>query len=625
MKHIITIIKKCILAILILILNQSFAISQNRNLSINSIYFNPAKGNRLLTFRIPMRMPNNTHKVYVYYSTNQSQLTETNIRVNQGSYGRAILYGARNNVASTECHFVFPHQSERHPVKKYFQKVGQRAAPSGYNIRSGNFLRSSDNQNNQSSVDIRPRVYKKTCVYYRVLYKLDNENFDHISPIQSVYIDDEFSVAVAGDSYGSGEGTGDWTLESCHRSEKAGLIVGLKYYMENNPQFAFDYTHVACSGAKIEDFYHSHQGVPNSGILGFRNEGTQFTLIQNWLLSKEHENLNMLIMNIGGNDAGFGDIVLNYHMGPGNFSLDPIAQNAVTSDINALPTKYLALESVITSRFGDCITLISTLPNPLKSKDGDQCGTNNQHDEWKYDYECLSNRATRLFEYTISSPPSEFIDIENIVLTPLNNQIKNAANRNGWHIIDVENRAPNNGVCVCANDGGYFWIFPTSTRAEGSDFLKFTMHPNETGYVNIYRDLVYQNIKNRYDNFLAAHLLLLHNQQNSCPVQGIPQLMDTRFITTKMPPKYRNLYFQNKNNKKPDFTNSKFDFIEGNIIKRKRPAYSPKKFPPTAMEKLVKTPAFKAKVERDKKLYQAEIAKSKTTKKPKPKTPTKKK
>ena len=127
------------------------------------------------------------------------------------------------------------------------------------------------------------------------------------------------TLAIMGDSFGSGEGAPDkngptpWidVLEGeiAHRSPISGQELAVKEFFEDKPGFAYDYINVSCSGAVLSSIEKelSHY-MAKDGIDGF----IQYKKVSEWLSARQYKDLDTIILSISGNDFGFGNLVFGY-------------------------------------------------------------------------------------------------------------------------------------------------------------------------------------------------------------------------------------------------------------------------------------------------------------------------
>src|SRR5206468_12697894 len=133
----------------------------------------------------------------------------------------------------------------------------------------------------------------------------------------------------------------------------------------------------ACSGAVTDDFFRVQQSttehIPGTALYttdcgGVKN-ALQFQSIRNDLITnRKHDAVQMLLFSAGGNNTGFGNIVINYLIAPVNLA----ALNAVYADvldeytthINHLKANYSDLDQWINTFFTEVRPIIGITTYP---------------------------------------------------------------------------------------------------------------------------------------------------------------------------------------------------------------------------------------------------------------------
>jgi hypothetical protein len=192
--------------------------------------------------------------------------------------------------------------------------------------------------------------------------------------------------------------------------------------------------------------------------------------------------VDILLLNIGGNNAGFGDVgeacVLNLL---DNCGADEALRQNVTDRINGLPAKYSALNDELKKFNVQCI-MIGEYPDPTRGNKGNFCNTVFGNDN--------AGSCWGPLELGISS--GDFAWVYDNLVTKLNEKINTAAQTYGWtYIGGMMAKTKNFGLCRCS--GGYFNTFGQSFSTQGD--LCGSLHPNATGYKEIYRDIVSAKIR----------------------------------------------------------------------------------------------------------------------------------
>lgn len=452
-----------------------------------------APGERLLSFNVDDQLQS---QYYVFYSNNRNELANIALNNNGNNvpYGKAIKYNGTTNRES-KIEFVFPGSSTPKGPNAYYYITQERRQ--GISFKGSSYLTNKDRLiaakapnvvNKAFDSEKNERIYRKECMFFRVLEINSFANVNRMSQIQSFYMPDDFTIGFAGDSFAAGTGVDKDPDNLCYRSQKSGQMLAVKKFIRSNPNVSVSYFHSACNGARTRNLFDISQA---------ENQNIQFTMLQDWLNQNNFDYLNLLIMNIGGNNVDFAYIVKHYYVFPGNFDGSE-DQDLMPERFSNLRTSYNNLELAINEKFPFTSTAITTLPKVTRNAEGEFC-CDNYLDYSEYSCAYNTHPSSALF-----NPPSEFQAVENDILIPLNNTIREKANDHNWDVIDVEDNANNNGLCVCENNGGYFWSF---RRATANLDVNFTSHPNAEGHKSIYRDDIYYYIENKYNRLSERYPL----------------------------------------------------------------------------------------------------------------------
>lgn len=373
-------------------------------------------------------------------------------------------------------------------------------------------------------------------------------------PVPGATAAKKFQVVVFGDSFGSGEGApavngdygsdggslrnqgvlgiinegsrplpnppADWAgsdadeaftgdtpaaARRCHRSPRATAPRAVRLLAAEFPDIDFSFRSFACSGARIDE-----------GVLG-TYEGAQPIDQQNRVpsqLSQANSYLNdlpggidkridALVMNIGGNNLGFANVMqrcLNLppfafnpcsppdasDNGEGNNDTLNVIQTGEGSGepvnqigLDNLPGLYAELNRKITRAPGTTGTLLAvkpkeiyltTPPNPVAGQKGAGCSLTGD-----YDYE--KNLRT-----------DEHNWLRDTVFPTLVNAMVDAAGANDWELVELGPAAPSNGICVGTNR--FFNRNRDALRRQGATVASVAGiavshgigHPNSDGY-----------------------------------------------------------------------------------------------------------------------------------------------
>ena len=152
------------------------------------------------------------------------------------------------------------------------------------------------------------------------------------------------TIAIMGDSYGSGEGaphtaenlingsvdidTVTWDDRESHRSKFSGLVLGLNAFANRYPELWIESTHVAVSGATVSTHEVGHKGGYVDDFLGNREAimiaphalpnvrvPAQIDRVTAWMGENGFIRMHSILMTGGGNDAGFGDLIQSSVLG----------------------------------------------------------------------------------------------------------------------------------------------------------------------------------------------------------------------------------------------------------------------------------------------------------------------
>lgn len=463
-------------------------------------------------------------EVFVVYGKNEHTLRSISSFSEASSRnlprGKAMLRNGRTSQI-VECNFIFPHKfHNRTPNRHAF---ALRHFEQDASLRMQGYLTQSELTTlpfmllasapfgvtiPPSSVDLNPLVIEKgECVYFKVFrrYGQGRNRQEQSSPVQSLRMPDSYNIAIAGDSFASGEGAPDkafnafsnlpqWTNADCHRSSKSGITRAVKYFIHKHPEVAVDFASAACSGARIEELHEEIEGT-SSGVSVSMN---QFKQLHHTLIEvRKHDQINLLLMSIGGNNAEFALFVTSFIYLPNNINDLPESFFDQLEDlINQSGLLYENLDDDINDLLGSPRPYIGicTYPDPTNGPFG-RCGCSNDFSQNMHYYCATLENSCPV------SDTREYETLSNRLLKPLNRNIRRSANNLGWNIIDVENMAGEHGLCNC--DEPYFNTLLSSILTQNDE--KGTAHPNSQGYKKIYRDKVYNFIHERYEDYFALY------------------------------------------------------------------------------------------------------------------------
>jgi hypothetical protein len=303
---------------------------------------------------------------------------------------------------------------------------------------------------------------------YLVTLTVGAQNGQTDTVTRTVVVKDIFIVSI-GDSYASGEGNPDqprpqerWENDNCHRSANAGPAQAALELERSDPHTSVTFVSFACTGATI-----------NEGLVGEYDKKKlppQIWQVTNAICRvntnqsdpvclDNARKIDILLVSIGGNDIGFGDIVRLCFLSTFNPSAPSCADNlalrsAVDSNLDNLPSLYDKLAADIKKRFRVSNIYISEYPDATHNEQKEYCGG------WPLDRE-----------------ESEWIYED--VLTRLNHEVYNAAKRHGWnYVAGIASQFYVHGYCA-SDDQRWFNTVRDSRRIQGG--IDGTMHPNGHG------------------------------------------------------------------------------------------------------------------------------------------------
>jgi lysophospholipase L1-like esterase len=273
-------------------------------------------------------------------------------------------------------------------------------------------------------------------------------------------------------------------VTTCHRSDQAGAPQANRTLRTLYPGMSFVLGFVACSGATTWDVEHAGYTGPSAvpaSMLGYAKvtQPAQLDRIDNFKSTQGQ--LDALYMSIGGNDAGFGDIVADCisPLGPADCGQ---ADNSLLNDnLATLASRYLELGGRIVNQFGNLPVLISEYPNPIDNGFGAPC----QGDDYNLTGEVGFGAYDDALKNNVA--PSEAAFAYGIPAR-LDTAVANAAAANGW--IPVVSHLPRflgHGICTLVPFAN---LNSRALRRQGHDipgtfpfvFSSGFMHPNDTGY-----------------------------------------------------------------------------------------------------------------------------------------------
>jgi hypothetical protein len=366
--------------------------------------------------------------------------------------------------------------------------------------------------------DVRPKQYgpdKK--VFFQWVKRKGSTSVE--SPIVEFVMPDQFTIVNMGDSYAAGEGapnpSGDkWQNARSHRSVHSGQALAVKDF-RNNPGLL----NVASSGAGIED------GIYESQLkLGLFEKETkaanippQIDQVRSWMRQNHHDTINVVLLSIGINEIGFGDLVREYFIQPGDLANNSARRARLDSDIKDLKSKYKTMRDKFDARDGfdyDKV-IVSRYPNLTHGKSGNLCGKALEiHGLCWGVVEALSSEA----EFRIAEAAGE----------AMNDTIKSVVEGfpgDTWVIGgDAAAASKNHGLCNC-NDP-WFNTIGASLAAQGD--VDGSWHPNRTGHREMVKPIIAHDLKIAYVKIAQAFAKEAKEEAKHAAIAALKKKMEAK-------------------------------------------------------------------------------------------------
>lgn len=407
-------------------------------------------------------------KPYVRYGASSTDATSSS-----GSYAEARC--VRHDADHLRCYVVFPHRSRT----------------SGWNPVDQNPRRFDAGQR------VHFRWYKETHT------SLGEVHLHDVAPVRSFIMPRRLAVGVMGDSYAAGEGaphtfdldhTRRWIGPSgelnCHRSRNSGHWKGVQNFVTANPGMDVHWYFRPCSGARIYDGVLVRQSSEFPLPPGYMTSYSQMDWLRRWLDAHGYPRLDALVINIGGNDIGFVDVIKGC-MGSINCANNATLNARVSQGLSGLfrvrngvnEGWYKELNDRLRAELNVRHVFITEYPDPTRDTRTNFCNMPVQLDWCVGDAERLLSQAEISWVYSS-------------VLVALNRKIKEAASALGWVVAgDSQVTANGNlgndsgnmartrarGLCDCST--GYF---NNVRQALLQNDYRHAVHPNARGYQNSY-------------------------------------------------------------------------------------------------------------------------------------------
>jgi hypothetical protein len=475
---------------------------RGQSVDISSLYPPLIEGDRALRFEFNVgdTDPNDMNAT-VFYSTNRTAVS--NLQGDDLFSGRPVLL--KLGGGRIQATFVFTHRHRRTSPNRdmYFHMTALYGNAIVINLElehqrgftAAQFL-GMGQLDSPLDIHVPPNpIARGECVFYRI--RLEGRQTP-TTPIRHFRMPGDFCVALLGDSYGAGQGAPDdplspsdtdtsdmWADGDCHRSNKSGLVRGVKSFSAQNPDLSVFWTHQACSG----------------DVLG--NMPTQLQAARDRFAAEGQEGIHLIVFSIGGNDIGFADHVINYIYNPlGRLEdipgtpedelqafADRIAVEIVTlaAAYDTLATEFEGLQDL------PPLLAITTYPDPTFGPYG-RCGTLPPWTPAILAYPCCTYEVDFLV-----NPVTDYSRTSALFIAPLNNAIRVKAGDHGWRVVELAGTAGERGICYCRDDPWYN-LPGLSLLTQGDPYG--TMHPTAEGYKRMYRDRVATEMTNAHNTFV---------------------------------------------------------------------------------------------------------------------------
>ena len=308
-----------------------------------------------------------------------------------------------------------------------------------------------------------------------------------------------------------------WANRRCHRSGLAGQAQAAARLEADDDHSSVTFLHVACSGAQIGSAPPTTPGPDGGGILsyygGVKNDDDnppglpplppQFTQVEQMITrpgASGHRKIDSVMLSIGGNDFGFGDIVVGCIVLP-NCNKEPLYSPLPRTPLQALaegnaylPERYehldAALEDLVDGGEGSTTAqrsgrvILSTYPNLVRDENDEPCAD-----------------ILPLGPYGGLFERDETTWADEKVLVNLDDLIVSKGGQLGWNVVDMRAAFSRNGNGhgYCAGQSAWVRTITQSIRMQGN--VKGGFHPNQFGH-QAYADVYYDSANG------LRHLLL---------------------------------------------------------------------------------------------------------------------
>ena len=307
---------------------------------------------------------------------------------------------------------------------------------------------------------------------------------------------------------------------ACHRGEH-GLGVAVAGLQRAWTRVQFIEQQFACSGAQVAQLVSANYGgpagcsrQPNSQAVAdcvARTDDFGTNAIEPQLpaarlfLSRNRLSPDAVVMHIGGNDLGFGDIIADCISGDCAAS-DSNARRVFAAGSMTLPVRYQELASALTRAGIPAANVhLAQVPNPLRRTSSDLCAG--------LDFD---DALLRL----VSDEEALFATM---VHGDINRLVTAATTTHGWKLVS-SHVGTEVGHGACNGAQAWFNDTPTALRTQGADLL-----PQALGAIQLSAGMVHPNKAGHRDLYAPAYRKSLEDVLSSRLTPRTP----TRFRATK--------------------------------------------------------------------------------------------
>ena len=314
---------------------------------------------------------------------------------------------------------------------------------------------------------------------YRVRLDATVDGTELTPALEKIVVRDWLIVAI-GDSVASGEGVPErpslfasalWQSARCHRSSRTGVARAARQIEADDGRSSVTFVHLACSGAGVQEGLLE----PYAGAVPPRDEPPlepQVSALE-WI-ARERQ-VDALLISAGANDVRFSGIATFCAFVPSDdcfarpmplrYGGDGVhsPREAVIADLAELRRAYRRLNARISREVRPSHVYISEYFDPTHDEHGATCDG------------FFGSIGAGEVEQALSR-----------ILAPLNTAVAQAADANGWNLVDkVAPAFRTHGYCA----GRQAWVstLEDSLRNLGgiADRHRGTLHPNAAGHETI--------------------------------------------------------------------------------------------------------------------------------------------